>query len=135
MIDHISIAVADLKSPTEFYAAGLGTLGMSQLIDRHGRVGFGKKYPELWLNARPDMMLIADDAGAHICLRARDEGAVRAFYRIGLERGGRSDRKPIPTRETLQPTLVLSCAIRKVTGSKRRRFREIEYLSPRQVWD
>ena len=96
MIDHVSLAVADLKVATAFYGAVLEPLGMALLIDRHDRAGFGKKYPELWLNARPDMAPVAADTGAHICLRAPSEDAVRAFHRLGLAQGGADDRAPGP---------------------------------------
>jgi catechol 2,3-dioxygenase-like lactoylglutathione lyase family enzyme len=53
MIDHVSIGVSDLGSATAFYQALLATLGHKILKEEPGTVGFGKRYPEFWLNSRP----------------------------------------------------------------------------------
>jgi hypothetical protein len=72
MIDHISIAVRDLRAES-FYAALLAPLGMTKLREwPNAAVGFGKKYPEFWINRREAMDRIAGDSGVHICLRAPD---------------------------------------------------------------
>jgi catechol 2,3-dioxygenase-like lactoylglutathione lyase family enzyme len=94
MIDHVSIAVADLKKSAAFYAAVLEPLGYRKIADRPASVGFGKEYPEFWLNARPNGAPSADDTGAHICLRARSVDAVREFHARALAGGGRDDGPP-----------------------------------------
>lgn len=94
MIDHISIAVSDLQKIADFYERVLAPLGMSRLVDRDRTVGFGKRYPEFWLNLRPDMDPVPADTGVHICLRARTVDAVDAFYQAALDHGGRDDGKP-----------------------------------------
>jgi catechol 2,3-dioxygenase-like lactoylglutathione lyase family enzyme len=92
MIDHVSIAVRDLAASTRFYDAVLGTLGMTRLETRPATVGFGKSYPEFWLNLRKDMPALGD--GAHVCLRARSTEAVNAFHAAVLAAGGTSDGAP-----------------------------------------
>jgi len=95
MIDHISIAVRDLDAAARFYDTLLAPLGMIRL--REGpepTVGFGKKYPEFWINRRASMPRVADDSGVHICLRAPDAAAVDAFHAAALEAGGVSDGAP-----------------------------------------
>ena len=94
MIDHISIAVSDLERATKFYQAVLGTLGMGKVRAWPAAVGFGKAYPEFWLNHRPGMVPIADDSGVHICVRARDKDAVDAFYANAMRAGATSDGAP-----------------------------------------
>jgi catechol 2,3-dioxygenase-like lactoylglutathione lyase family enzyme len=94
MIDHVSLAVRDLDASVRFYRAVLEPLGMRPIKERAGRVGFGSKYPELWLNVRPSMPPIPDDTGAHICLRARTTDAVDAFHRLALANGGSDDGAP-----------------------------------------
>jgi catechol 2,3-dioxygenase-like lactoylglutathione lyase family enzyme len=94
MIDHISIAVGDLERATRFYEAVLGTLGMAKLRTWPAAAGFGKVYPEFWLNHRPAMSPIANDSGVHICLRARGKDAVDAFYAAALRAGATSDGAP-----------------------------------------
>ncbi len=95
MIDHISIAVRDLKKAEPFYAATLAPLGLAKLREwPDAAIGFGKKYPEFWINRRDALPRIADDSGMHICLRATDTAAVDAFHAAALAAGGTSDGAP-----------------------------------------
>ncbi|MGP0094038.1 MAG: VOC family protein [Xanthobacteraceae bacterium] len=94
MIDHVSIVVRDLACATRFYEMLLGTIGLARLETRPATVGFGKKYPELWLNHRAAMEAIAPESGAHVCLRARSPEAVDAFHAAALLGGGISDGAP-----------------------------------------
>jgi catechol 2,3-dioxygenase-like lactoylglutathione lyase family enzyme len=95
MIDHISISVSDLKKAEPFYAATLAPLGLAKLREwPDAAIGFGKKYPEFWINRRDALARIAEDSGVHICLRAPDTAAVDAFHAAALEAGGMSDGAP-----------------------------------------
>jgi catechol 2,3-dioxygenase-like lactoylglutathione lyase family enzyme len=99
MIDHISISVRDLEASARFYEAVLGAIGYFRLRNRPATVGFGKRYPEFWLNYRPSMPAIASDTGTHICVRAPDVDAVQRFYAAALAAGGKSDGEPGPRSE------------------------------------
>ena len=95
MIDHVSVTVRDLAAAARFYEAVLGALGLTKLVDRSpATVGFGRKYPEFWLNARPDMTAVDPDSGTHICLRASGAAAIDAFHAAALRAGGTSDGAP-----------------------------------------
>ena len=94
MIDHVSIAVRDLEVSTQFYQRVLQPLGYICLVSHPNRVGFGTKYPEVWLNARPTMPPVAADTGAHVCLRARSSAAVDAVHTAALAHGGSDDGAP-----------------------------------------
>jgi catechol 2,3-dioxygenase-like lactoylglutathione lyase family enzyme len=95
MIDHISVAVRDLDLSARFYATLLAPLGLTKLREwPNAAIGFGKKYPEFWINRRDAMDRVAHDSGVHICLRARDAAAVDAFHAAALEAGGTSDGAP-----------------------------------------
>jgi catechol 2,3-dioxygenase-like lactoylglutathione lyase family enzyme len=95
MIDHISIAVRDLKKAEPFYVALLAPLGMTKLREwPDAAIGFGKKYPEFWINKRTAMDRVAADGGMHICLRAPDTASVDAFHAAALKAGGSSDGAP-----------------------------------------
>jgi hypothetical protein len=95
MIDHISIAVSDLERATRFYEAVLGTLGMAKVRAWPAAVGFGKTYPEFWINHRPNMVPVADDSGVHICFF----GANTCYWRVRFE----------PDPVTLEPDAVIVC--------------------------
>jgi catechol 2,3-dioxygenase-like lactoylglutathione lyase family enzyme len=98
MIDHVSIGVRDLARAAAFYDAVLAPLGMAQVRDRDTRIGYGKTYPEFWINARPERTQ-APDNGLHICLRATSTQAVDAFHAAALKAGGTSDGAPGPRPE------------------------------------
>ena len=96
MIDHVSVAVRDLERAARFYAAVLGTIGYERLEVRPRTVGFGKTYPELWINLRPAMATVENDGGAHVGLRVRTAELVDAFHAAALAAGGSSDGAPGP---------------------------------------
>ena len=86
MIDHVSIPVRDLVAAGRFYDAVLAHLGLTRLVTRDVTIGYGKRYPEFWLNSRPNSSPV-ENPGAHICLRAPDETAVRACHTAALANG------------------------------------------------
>jgi catechol 2,3-dioxygenase-like lactoylglutathione lyase family enzyme len=94
MIDHVSVGVSDLERSARFYEATLTPLGLSRLVTRPATVGFGKSYPEFWINFRPEMARVEPDSGIHICLRAKSSGEVDAFHAAALKAGGRCDGAP-----------------------------------------
>jgi catechol 2,3-dioxygenase-like lactoylglutathione lyase family enzyme len=101
MIDHVSIPVRDLVAAGAFYERVLAPLGYAKLVERAGTIGFGKKYPELWLNLRKDMTPAPANPGGHIALRAASEEAVRAFHAAALATGGASDGEPGPRQAAM----------------------------------
>lgn len=94
MIDHVSIGVRDLARSAAFYDVVLRTIGFEKLADEPHTVGYGKSYPEFWLNRREGMARISDDTGVHVCLRARTPALVDAFHRTALENGAGEDGAP-----------------------------------------
>ncbi|MBL29534.1 MAG: lyase [Rhodospirillaceae bacterium] len=92
MIDHVSIVVGDLSTAARFYDAVLAPLGHTRLVERETTVGFGKRYPEFWINLRSGAAAPSD--GFHVCLRARSPEAVRAFHAAALTEGGTDDGAP-----------------------------------------
>ena len=94
MIDHVSIAVRDLTVSARFYEAVLAPLGFARLETRPATVGFGKSYPEFWINLRGDVTPAPAGGGAHVCFRARAAEMVDAFHAAALANGGADDGKP-----------------------------------------
>ncbi len=94
MIDHVSIGVRDLDQAARFYQAVLGAIGYEKLEVRPHTVGFGKKYPEFWINLRPTMATVAHDCGSHVALRVRTTELVDAFHAAALAAGGVCDGAP-----------------------------------------
>ena len=120
MIDHVSVAVRDLDAATRFYEAVLGAIGYAAARGRAATVGFGKKYPEFWLNLR-----------ARRCRRCRRCRRAclpaRAHDRTGrcVPCRGAGARRQLATarracgRSTAKATTRPSSAIRTATASRR----------------
>ncbi|MEQ8585202.1 MAG: VOC family protein [Thalassobaculaceae bacterium] len=116
MIDHVSIPVSDLKLAAAFWERVLAPLGLTRIADRARTVGFGKTYPEFWLNQRDGLAPARDDSGSHVCLRAPDRAAVDAFHAAALDQGGRSDGAPGERRGEV--TVYYGAFIRDPDGNK-----------------
>lgn len=116
MIDHVSVAVANLADSAAFYDRVLEPLGLKRMVERERTIGFGKRYPEFWLNTRPNMAPVPDDTGNHTCLRAPSEQAVTAFHDAALALGGRSDGAPGARQAAM--TSYFGAFIRDLDGNK-----------------
>jgi catechol 2,3-dioxygenase-like lactoylglutathione lyase family enzyme len=116
MIDHVSIPVRDLAAGSVFYERVLAPLGYTKLVERLATVGFGKKYPEFWLNHRFGLQAAPTDTGTHICLRAPSQDAVRAFHSAALSQGGECAGEPGPRQAAM--TTYYGAFIRDPDGNK-----------------
>ena len=96
MIDHVSVGVSDLERAARFYETVLAPLGLSRLVTRPATIGFGKAYPEFWINLRAAMARVPAESGVHICLRAKTTAEVDAFHAAALQAGGTSGGAPGP---------------------------------------
>jgi catechol 2,3-dioxygenase-like lactoylglutathione lyase family enzyme len=94
MIDHVSVPVADLARGAAFYQRLLGTIGLVRLADKATTIGFGKRYPEFWINLRSAMGPVPPESGAHIGLRASSPDAVQAFCAAAAGGGGSIENAP-----------------------------------------
>ena len=113
MIDHVSVSVRDLSASAQFYERVLAPLGYVRLVERPATVGFGKQYPEFWLNLRAEMPPIPTDTGMHVCLRAPSGRRVRLPH-LALH-GGSSDGEPGPR----QGDLLLRAFVKDATATDR----------------
>ncbi|HEX2593547.1 MAG TPA: VOC family protein [Rhizomicrobium sp.] len=101
MIDHVSVAVSDLARSVAFYEAVLSPLGLTKLVAWDNRAGFGKTYPEFWINLREGLAKTPETTGIHICLRTRSEDNVRAFHAAALANGGADAGAPGPRQAAM----------------------------------
>ncbi len=115
MIDHVSIPVRDLQAAGRFYDVVLAPLGLSRLVTRDTSIGFGKSYPEFWLNSRPETPRL-ENPGMHICLRARGRDAVESFHATALAIGAADDGAPGERQATR--TVYFSAFIIDPDGNK-----------------
>jgi catechol 2,3-dioxygenase-like lactoylglutathione lyase family enzyme len=97
VIDHVSIAVADLARAAAFYDAVLATLGLRRLKEREGAIGYGPDLvapPVFWILERRGPEAARPGIGLHVSFRARTREEVHAFHAAALARGGRDAGAP-----------------------------------------
>jgi catechol 2,3-dioxygenase-like lactoylglutathione lyase family enzyme len=104
MLDHISLGVADLERSRRFYDAALRPLGIVRILDFSGR---GSDYGSMAAPLGVEFTITVEQAvppvlGMHVCFRASDGEAVRAFHAAALRAGGSDDGSPGP-RELYHP--------------------------------
>jgi len=106
MIDHLSIGVGDLKRSRAFYDAALAPLGYRRLFDLVDTSGYGRDEPHplkeqalpFWIGHAPGGAAL----NGHVCFRAPNRAAVKAFHKAALAAGGRDNGAPGP-REHYHP--------------------------------
>jgi catechol 2,3-dioxygenase-like lactoylglutathione lyase family enzyme len=96
MLDHVSLGVSDLERSRRFYDAALRPLGLVRIVDFDGR---GSDYGAMAGQLGVELTITvearaAPSPGFHLCLRAPDRAAVRAFHAAALAAGGRDDGAP-----------------------------------------
>jgi catechol 2,3-dioxygenase-like lactoylglutathione lyase family enzyme len=98
LLDHVSITVRNLDTARPFYETVMAALGVPKVNDRPDAIGFGQRnrpnddahtYFSVYQSAAA-----APDPRRHWCFRAASEAQVRAFFRAGIEAGGRGEGDP-----------------------------------------
>lgn len=90
VLDHVSIAVADLERSAGFYDPVLATLGYERRKERAGRIGYGppqRAAPVFWIIEHSGRGSARAGSGLHISLMAPDRGSVERFHATALEHG------------------------------------------------
>jgi catechol 2,3-dioxygenase-like lactoylglutathione lyase family enzyme len=91
LIDHIQLVVSDLKASRRFYEAVFRVLE----IPVSGSAGEHFWADELFISTLSSKDAAGKLTGRnHIAFQARDQAMVDAFYRAGLEHGGRDNGAP-----------------------------------------
>jgi catechol 2,3-dioxygenase-like lactoylglutathione lyase family enzyme len=118
VIDHVSLPVRALAASALFYDGVLGAIGYARLVERERTIGYGKRYAELWINARPGMASAPADGGAHVCLRARSAAEVDAFHAAALRLGGSDDGPPGPRDHDGPEQIYYAAFVRDPDGNR-----------------
>lgn len=89
MIDHINVAVADLRASQRFYSAALAPLGIAVVMEHAAGVGFGRDgRPTFWISDRPP------SGPLHVAFTSPNRRTVDEFHRAALVAGGRDNGPP-----------------------------------------
>jgi catechol 2,3-dioxygenase-like lactoylglutathione lyase family enzyme len=96
MLDHVSLGVSDLQRSRRFYDAAFRPLGLVRTVDFQGR---GSDYGALPGQLGVQFTITREAnvvplRGMHVCFRAPNREAVRAFYMAALGAGGTADGEP-----------------------------------------
>ena len=98
MLDHIGLAVSDIRRSEAFYTAALKPLGITKLYeygpdrtDSGGTaIGLGKDMmPFFWIGDNE-----RTGEGTHVAFTAPDRAAVDAFYEAAIATGGKDNGPP-----------------------------------------
>lgn len=93
-ISHVSLGTNDFPRAKRFYDAVLGTLQLKCLMEFDGGAGYGRQFPEFWVQLPHDGQAANPGNGTHVCFNAATVEEVRAFHARALELGGEDDGKP-----------------------------------------
>src|SRR5437867_3058966 len=96
MVDHVSLGVTNLERSRRLYDAALRPLGIVRILDFSGR---GSDYGVMAAPFGVEFTItiehgVAPVSGMHVCFRAPDRVAVRAFHNAALSAGGHDDGGP-----------------------------------------
>ena len=76
--------LGDLERSARFYEATLAPLGLARLVTRPGTVGFGKRYPEFWINLRSEMLPVAPESGSCVAASRTFTSSVLAVFGVRI---------------------------------------------------
>jgi catechol 2,3-dioxygenase-like lactoylglutathione lyase family enzyme len=94
VLDHVSLGVTDLERSRHFYDAALRPLGLVRLLDFESRGSDYGPVPHphgVEFTITAESRAVEPSRGAHLCFRAPDRAAVRAFHAAALAAGGVDD--------------------------------------------
>lgn len=94
VISHVSLGTNDYPRAKAFYDAVLSTLQIRCVMDFPGGAGYGRKFPEFWIQAPHDRGRASVGNGVHVSFLANSIEEVKAFHAKALELGGKDDGAP-----------------------------------------
>src|SRR5260370_41333839 len=98
MVDVVSLGLSDIERSRNFYDAALRPLGLVRIVEfgdgRGSDYGAAPGSTGVQFTITREVAAIVPSAGSHLCFRAPDRTAVRAFHSAALAAGGRDDGGP-----------------------------------------
>jgi catechol 2,3-dioxygenase-like lactoylglutathione lyase family enzyme len=93
-LSHVSLGTNDYPRAKAFYDAVLATLQIPCVMDFPGGAGYGRAFPEFWIQQPHDGGRASAGNGAHVCFLANSIEEVKAFHAKAIELGGQDDGAP-----------------------------------------
>lgn len=94
VLSHVSLGTNDYPAAKAFYDAVLAALQIGCMMDFPGAAGYGRKFPEFWIQAPHDGQRASVGNGVHVSFLANSIDEVRAFHAKALALGGKDDGAP-----------------------------------------
>jgi catechol 2,3-dioxygenase-like lactoylglutathione lyase family enzyme len=94
VISHVSLGTNDYPRAKAFYDAVLATLRIRCVMDFEGGAGYGRKFPEFWIQPPLDGARASAGNGVHVAFLANTINEVNAFHAKALELGGKDEGAP-----------------------------------------
>jgi catechol 2,3-dioxygenase-like lactoylglutathione lyase family enzyme len=91
---HVSLGTNDFPGAKRFYDAVLPTLGLRCIMNVDGGAGYGREFPEFWVQLPHDGASANPGNGTHVCFNAETMDQVKAFHREALRLGAEDEGKP-----------------------------------------
>lgn len=115
-ISHVSLGTNDYARAVAFYDTVLATIGCRRIMEHGEATGYGRVFPEFWIQRPFDGGAATPGNGTHVAFLAPDRASVDAFHRAALAAGGRCDGPP-GLRPEYHPQYY-ACFVRDPDGHK-----------------
>ena len=94
VLSHVSLGTNDYDRAKAFYDAVLATLQIRCVMDFPGGAGYGRAFPEFWIQRPHDGGAASVGNGVHVSFLANSIDEVKAFHARAIELGGSDDGAP-----------------------------------------
>ncbi|MGE0498949.1 MAG: VOC family protein [Ramlibacter sp.] len=94
VMSHVSVGTNDYPRAKAFYDAVLATLQIRCVMDFPGGAGYGRAFPEFWVQTPHDGGRASVGNGVHVAFLANSMAEVQAFHAQALALGGTDDGAP-----------------------------------------
>jgi catechol 2,3-dioxygenase-like lactoylglutathione lyase family enzyme len=94
VISHVSLGTNDYPTAKVFYDALLATLQIRCVMDFEGGAGYGREFPEFWIQRPHDGRPASVGNGVHVSFLANSVEEVNAFHAKALALGAKDDGPP-----------------------------------------
>jgi catechol 2,3-dioxygenase-like lactoylglutathione lyase family enzyme len=122
VIDHIGLAVADMKRARAFYLNALKPLGIVIIKEVSAEETGGEAPAHFGAGGKPFFSIgtgTKPKGGAHVAFAARTRAEVDNFYKAALSASGRDNGPPGPRLTITRPTTAPSSSTPTGTTSRR----------------
>lgn len=116
ILSHVSLGTNDYERARAFYDAVLATLQIRCIMDFPGGAGYGRAFPEFWIQRPHDGGQARCGNGVHVAFLAGSIEQVQAFHAKALALGAQDDGAPGYRKEYAES--YYAAFVRDLDGNK-----------------